>query len=74
MVAQALERDGQAYLDDPIYAHPKKPNKIALSVGAALGSADAHAKSLKIAHKRVKLVWLDPDGKGGLKERKSDNV
>lgn len=67
-----LERDGQPFYDDPIYAELKKENfsEIRLSVSAAFnGGHPELPKRLLLRYQRINLRWMTPDGKGGLVPR-----
>lgn len=71
-----ITKDAQRYVDEPVYVNPKVekgPSILELSVAAAFnGGQVPHARSRKpilVGYERVRLRWVTPDGKGGLKER-----
>jgi hypothetical protein len=59
-----IERDGQEFLDEPVYVHPKKLSLIEASIAKAFNIA--MSAPIAVRHERVKLRWMKPDGKGGL--------
>lgn len=64
-IKTVIEHDGQPYVDDPIYAHPKPVSAMEGSIGAAFNNLRKQ-KAIVTGYERVKLRWLKPDGKGGL--------
>lgn len=65
MQKTSIEFVGQDFIDEPIYALPKKEGAISRSVRAAFGDQTT-VNPLLVGHERVKLRWMTPDGKGGL--------
>ena len=54
-------KDGQPYVDEPVYVHAKKLNgaiRRALSLPAL--------RCILVAYNHVKLRWMKPDGNGEL--------
>ena len=73
IVREQVILEGQPYVDDPIVVKPKPgtaPNLLERSVAEALGSEVRKAPvPVTVGHERVKLRWMVPDGKGGLKPK-----
>lgn len=67
-----IEKDGQRYVDEPIVVRPKPSNRLALSVQAAFDpkAPFRQPQPIVVGHERVRLRWVTPDGKGGMKERR----
>ena len=59
-----IEKDGQEYLDRPIYAKPKEESIIASSVKSAFGRRKAIP--IAIGLERVFLQWVKPGADGKL--------
>lgn len=62
---ETIERQGQPYVDEPVIVRPKA-NIMQRAVTLALGARPQEPKPLTIGYNRVKLRWMQPDGKGGL--------
>lgn len=62
-IKEMVTQDGQPYVDDPVYAHPKRESLIAESIAVHFNSP--RKKPVVIGHERVKLNWLKrgTDGK-----------
>lgn len=65
MLKTAIEREGQPYVDDPVYVRPNPVSLIQASVARAFGIR--LPVPLQIGYERVRLRWRKPDGKGGLR-------
>lgn len=66
-IKESIERDGQSYIDEPIYAQPKDRTLVSLLVEAAFNRGEVRLqRPVLLHHERVRLHWLKPDGKGGL--------
>jgi hypothetical protein len=63
-----IEKDGQAYFDEPVRVYPKARGAIDLSVEAAFKPRRPR-EPITVRHDRVRLRWMKPDGKGGLTPR-----
>lgn len=66
-VKTSVTSNRQRYVDDPIYARPKPRSVIEISLAQAFDRK--LPTPIVIAHERVRLRWMTPDGKGGLKPR-----
>lgn len=65
-------KDGQRYVDEPVYVDPKREpfDVLRASVALALGGQKEPPKhSIVVRHERVRLRWLRPNGRGNLVER-----
>jgi hypothetical protein len=61
MLKPTIQRQGQKYVDDPIYIDAKQVSIIESSVARAFGRR-AQKRPLLVGHERVKLKWIKPDG------------
>lgn len=59
-----IDRDGQSYVDDPVYAFPKMPTPVESAVAAAFERE--MPRPITVGHERVRLRWMKPDGHGGV--------
>lgn len=67
----SIDREGQKFADIPIRIRPKKmPSVMELSVALSCGRRPEIPKPIVVGHERVQLRWMEPDGKGGLREKK----
>jgi len=62
-----VEKDGQPFVDKPIYARPKQESAIESGVREAFKRRGPIP--ILIAHERVLLQWMKSDGKGSLVPR-----
>jgi len=58
-----IEKEGQQFIDDPIYAMPKRgllPSALETGVRRALGTEHLHksAKPIVLRYERVRLQWV----------------
>lgn len=66
----SISHDRQSYVDEAILARPvSSPSAIECAVARAFGRVVPVPESITIGHERVRLRWMTPDGKGGLKPR-----
>ena len=68
-VIEAINKVGQKFVDDPVYINQKPETQLSASVRAAFGDFQK-PKPILIRHDRVRLRWMEPDGKGGMVPRK----
>ena len=63
-----VEKEGQPYVDELVYVQARRDllTPIAIGVAAALNSKIATPPAIKTGHTRIRLRWMEPDGKGGL--------
>lgn len=54
-------KEGQQFVEDPIYLLPKRPSLVEISVAEAFGKYQIKPRLLQ-GHERVKLRWVNPDG------------
>ena len=69
-----VEKEGQRYVDEPVYVEPRVDKNFILqaSIAAIFSKQPMHfelPKPILVGHNRVRLRWMEPDGKGGLKPR-----
>lgn len=70
-------KDGQRYVDEPVYREIGRATPLALSINAGLRSLapsmpapNIQPRIRELSHyERVQLRWMRPDGKGGLVPR-----
>lgn len=76
-VKTVIAKEGQPYIDEPVYVEISKAKPLALAINRALMRQKAATRGPHIApeikdlshYNRVQLRWLRPDGKGGLVPR-----
>ena len=66
VVKDKITKEGQEYVDDPVYTFPKPKSAISRAVSHALDPNAPPPKPILLGHERVTLRWMKPDGKGGL--------
>ena len=62
-----VTRDGQRYMDEAVYAMPKRAKPIDVAVAQAFNRQPP--QPIVVDYNRVRLRWMKPDGKGGLVPR-----
>jgi hypothetical protein len=62
-----IEREGQEYVDDPVFVDPVRSTPIERSLAAAYGRK--LPQPIQVGHERVRLQWMKSDGRGGLVPR-----
>ena len=61
-------RDGQKFVDDPVYVYPRYDlcTPLTESVAAIFGTQGTLSRPLLTHYERTRLRWMRPDGNGGL--------
>lgn len=59
-----ITKEGQPFVYEPVYVHPNL-SKVGRVIGAAFESK--LPEPIVTHHERIRLRWVKPDGKGGLK-------
>lgn len=67
-IMECIERQGQPYVDEPIY-DDVKARPTAVAVAAAFGRRMVPVVRVLTGHEHVRLRWMTGDGKGGLKPK-----
>jgi len=62
MIKDHIEREGQRFVDEAVYAMPKRRATIEASVQQAFGREGA--KPIVLGHERVRLRWMKPGPNG----------
>jgi hypothetical protein len=58
VIKEIVEREGQRFVDSPIYARPKDRTILANEIMSLFGTG--LPKPIKIGHERVMLRWMKP--------------
>ncbi len=68
-----ISHEGQKYVDDPIYAmhkpRPEEMSPVRMGLAQMFGSPTPQPIQELVGHERVRLRWMKPDGRGGLKPK-----
>lgn len=61
----AIEREGQSYIDEPVYEVVSVANDLAMEIAHAYGRPIEPRIRELTGYKHKRLRWMKPDGKGG---------
>lgn len=60
-----IAREGQRFVDRPVYEDVSRPRPAAAAVAQALRAAPPRRIVHVAGYERTELRWMKPDGKGG---------
>lgn len=67
-ILPTVTKEGQPYVDQPIYAKPKDKSALTDAVAEAFGVRDG-PRQIQISSERVRLRWMKPGPNGKLVPR-----